>query len=307
MPNPAGISIAGFGIACIDYIVVAPTAEPGGYSAVHDFVIQGGGLTGTAAVACARLGARAKMLGRVGDDEIGDQIIRGLQDERVDTSGLIHVPGGRSLFSVVMVDSRTAERTIYCRRDQNIDCATDLIPLDSIDDANVLLLDAHWPEGAMAAARRAKSRGIPIVCDIRINPGTHDLLALCDYPVIARPSALKLAPSGDFHEALAAIRSFGSSAAVITCGEDGAYYSGDEGQGHVEAFRVDAVDTTGAGDVFHGAFAVGLAMGWGLRDTVTFASAVSAIKCTQVGGRAGTPSYQQVTDFLASRGAALPG
>ena len=93
----------------------------------------------------------------------------------------------------------------------------------------------------------------------------------------------------------------GPKAAIITCGAEGAYYADESGEGHVDAFPVEAVDTTGAGDVFHGAFAFALAQGWGLRDVIAFASAVSAIKCTKVGGRTGIPTFEQAMKFLAAR------
>jgi len=295
--------IVGFGIACIDYIYVAPAAQPGGYSRVSEYMVQGGGLTGTAMVAAARLGAKARMLGRLGDDDIGDQVVQGLEAEGVDTGGLIRVPGGESLFSMILVDTDTAERTIYGRVDTGTDCSTDLINLTALEGADVLLLDHHWADGSRTAARRARELGIPIVCDMFIRPELMDLLAMCDHPVIPRKSAIKLSESADVCEALAKIRSFGPKAAVVTCGADGAYYADESGQGHVEAFEVEAVDTTGAGDTFHGAFAVGLAHGWDLRKAVTFASAVSAIKCTRVGGRTGIPSFEQAMEFLRERGA----
>lgn len=295
--------IVGFGIACIDYIVVAPAVEPGGHTYIESYTTQGGGLTGTAIVAASRLGARAKFLGRIGDDDIGSQVIESLNVENVDASDLIKVPGAKSLFSWVLVDTQTAERTIYCRKDQNIECSTDLIALNSIKGADALLLDAHWPEGARAAAKKAREIGVPVVSDIKVHyPDITDLLALCDYPIISQSSALNFAGSSDHYGALAKIRSFGPKAVVITCGENGAYYADNSGQGHVPAFKVDAIDTTGAGDVFHGAFAIGLAMGWNLRDIVTFSSAVSAIKCTKIGGRAGIPTFAETINFLTQQG-----
>ena len=294
--------IVGFGIAGVDYIAVAPATQPGGHSYIYDYMVQGGGLTGTSIVAASRLGAYAKFLGRIGDDDIGDQVVDSLSAENVDTSDLIRVPGAKSLFSWVLVDSKTAERTIYCRKDQNIECSTDLIALNSIEGADALLLDAHWPEGARIVAKRARELGVPVVSDIKVHyPGITDLLALCDFPVVSESSALRFAETNNHYEALAKIRSFGSKAAVITCGENGAYYADDSGQGHVPAFGVDAVDTTGAGDVFHGAFAVGLTKGWSLRDIVIFSSAVSAIKCKKIGGRAGIPTFDETMEFLIAR------
>ena len=204
------------------------------------------------------------------------------------------------------MDADTAERTIYGRADTDLDCPTDLIRLDTLEGADALLLDAHWPEGARVVAKRARELGVPIVLDMSIRPEVLDVLAVCDYPVIPRKSALEFAGTQSYSEALTKIRSLGPKAAVITCGSEGAYYADEAGEGFVEAFRVEPVDTTGAGDVFHGAFAFALAQGWGLRDIVTFASAVSAIKCTKVGGRTGIPTLGQTMGFLRERGVSLP-
>jgi len=324
MPNSP--YIVGFGVACIDYIVVAPPVEPGEHTHVREFIVQGGGLTGTALVAAARLGAHTKILGRIGDDDIGDQIVEGLNAEGVDTSDLIRVPRGESLLSVVLVDPQTAERTIYCKPDRNIECSTDLINLDSIEKADVVLLDAHWADGARIVARRAKEVGVPIVCDISPNSQTLDIVAMCDYPVVARKAAIAFAGTEDYRLALDRLLSLGAKAAVITCGSDGAYYASNSTWGHVPAFEVEAgrifevrswhihstwghvpafeveaVDTTGAGDVFHGAFAFGIAKGWDIKDTVRFASAVAAIKCTKLGGRTGIPTFEETQAFIAAR------
>jgi sulfofructose kinase len=298
--------IVGFGIACMDYIVVGPTAAPGTRVDADDFCIQGGGLTGTAIVAAARLGAATTLLGRLGDDEAGREVVRDLNAEGVDTSNLILVPGAKSLVSVILVDSETAERTIYSRLDIGIDCPTQGIDLARVRKADAVVLDPHWKDGAMLVASEANAAGVPVVCDVN-NPVRHrDLLALCDYPIVSRDSALRLVDKGIATDALSVLASISRRGAVVTCGADGAYYAEGGERGHVPAFEVDAVDTTGAGDTFHGAFAVALTQGWGIRDCTTFASAVSAIKCTRLGGRAGIPSFDQTLSFLAQRGQHLP-
>lgn len=298
--------VVGFGIACIDYIVVGPKAPHGGRVDASEFCIQGGGLTGTSIVAAARLGARTILLGRLGDDDVGDEVVRDLTSEGVDTTSLIRVPGARSLVSVVIVDEDTAERTIYSRLDIGIDCPTDLLDLGCLPDADAVVLDPHWKEGALLVAARANAAGVPVVCDVN-NPVRHrDLLALCDYPVVGRDAALRLVDNGNVHDALSELGSLARRGAVVTCGSEGAHYVEGTEEGHVSAFEVDAVDTTGAGDVFHGAFAVGLAHGWGMRDCIIFGSAVSALKCTKIGGRAGIPTFDEALSFLAQRGLRLP-
>lgn len=297
--------VVGCGLACIDYIVVAPSVPAGHYSSIREFSVQGGGLTGTALVACSRLGAQAKILGRVGDDEIGEQVLDSLRVENVNVDGMVSISGGKSFFSWVHVDADTAERTIYGRPGTGLECSPDILDIDSIESADVLLVDDCWPEAARATARKANKLRVPVVCDVHINPANEDLVAICDYAVIPESAALRMSSRGDHYEALAAIIALGPRAVVITCGEKGAYYADRDGNGFVSAFRVQAVDTTGAGDVFHGAFAVGLSQGWRLRDIVTFASAVSAIKCTKVGGRAGIPTFDEAMGFLKEQGVEL--
>lgn len=293
--------IVGMGIACMDYICVAAAVEPGGRSPVLDYAVQGGGLTGTAMVACSRLGARASMLGRIGDDEVGQQIGHGLEAEGVDTSGLIRVPGGKSFFSMILVDADTAERTIYFRCDTDIECSTDLISLNALDGADALVLDAHWPEGAEVVSARARELGIPIVLDSNPRPDIAEVLRLADYPIISSDAAFDLAGGPDYSTALRNMMSCGCRAAVITAGAEGVYFADEYGEDHVDGFTVEAVDTTGAGDVFHGAFAFALTQGWATIDAVRFSSAVSAIKCTKLGGRAGIPTYDETMAFLSAR------
>lgn len=298
-PSPR---ITGFGIACIDYIVVAPQTDAGGRSDAVDFTIQGGGLTGNSIVAASRLGASAAFIGRLGDDDIGDQVVSGLLSEGVDVSRVVRVPGAASLVSVVVVDSKTAERTIYSRLETNIECSADLIDIEPVRAAGAVLLDPHWKEGAMRVAAAANAAGVPVVCDAN-NPVRHsDLLSLCDYPILSRSSALRLTSGQDVREALRALLGLGARAAVITCGADGAFYAGPDDEGHVPAFSVDAVDTTGAGDAFHGAFAFAVAQGWSVYESVVFASGVAAISCKRLGGRAGLPGFKEAIDFISSRG-----
>ncbi len=298
--------IVGFGIACLDYLFVAPKATPGGFAPILDYKVEGGGLTGTALVAASRLGARAIMLGRIGSDDIGEQIVKGLEAEGVDTSHLIRLPGATSYFSVVHVDAETAERTIYGREEQNMECSTDLIPLEVISKAEVLVLDPHWPEGALVVARKARELGVPIVLDSSLKPSHMDVVSESDYAIVSRSAAIKFAGTEDCIQAAQMLRSLGPKTAVITCGSEGVYYVSDNVEGYVPAFELKAVDTTGAGDVFHGAFAFAIAQEWDLREVIIFASAVAAIKCTELGGRAGIPSLEETLRFLQEHDVLLP-
>lgn len=294
----------------MDYIFVAPRAEPGGFAPILNYKVEGGGLTATALVAASRLGAQTVMLGRIGDDEIGDQIVQSLQVEGVDTSHIIRVTGAKSYFSIVHVDAETAERTIYGRREENIDCPTELIPLDVISRADALVMDPHWIDGALVVARKARELGIPIVLDSDLKPQLIDqiveIVKMSDYPIISRNAAFRFAGTTDCSVAARKIHALGPKTVIITCGSDGTYFSDEHEDGFVPAFAVEAVDTTGAGDVFHGAFAFALTQKWSLKQAIVFASAVAAIKCTHIGGRSGIPTLEQTLQFLRERGIYLP-
>ncbi|MGQ9454560.1 MAG: carbohydrate kinase family protein [Armatimonadota bacterium] len=302
--------IIGFGIACMDYIFIAPRAEPGGFAPILNYKVEGGGLTATALVAASRLGAQTVMLGRIGDDEIGDQIVQSLQTEGVDTSHLIRVKGAKSYFSIVHVDAETAERTIYGRREENIDCSTELIPLDILSGADVLVLDPHWIDGARTVAQKARELGIPIVLDSNLKPQLIDqiieIVKMTDYPIISRNAAFRFADTNECSVAAHKIRALGPKTVIITCGSDGTYFSEEHKDGVVPAFPVETVDTTGAGDVFHGAFAFALTQKWSLKQAIIFASAVAAIKCTHIGGRSGIPTLEHTLQFLRKQGIYLP-
>lgn len=292
------IKIAGFGVACIDYITVAPDVDKVGYSRIESYTVCGGGITGTSCVAAARLGADVSYLGRIGDDDVGEQVLQSLKTEGVDVSGVIRVPGANSLFSWIRVDPGSGERFIFSRMDTNIDCPVDLIPLDKIRNANVVLLDDHWPEGARFVAAKAKAEKVPIVCDLRLRPENYDLIPMVDYAIISLGYALTVSKDGTINGALQGILDLGAANAVVTCGGDGAWLSDGNSRAFVPAFPVRAIDTTGAGDVFHGAFAYSVGKGLCSKECVVFASAVSGLKCTGLGGRSAIPTLPEVIDFL---------
>ena len=293
--------IAGLGIACLDYLFVAPRAESGGQGPLRDYAVEGGGLVGTALVAAARLGARAEVWTWVGDDEEGELVIEGLRAEGVDTSGLEVVAGERTPVSFIQVEEGSGERTIYHRR--GVEVRGDRARLVGRElSCDVLLVDAVWPEASQSAAEMARGRGIPVVGDFCPGEGLRGLAAMVDALIVPRGCAERLAPGGSWEERLRIVAELGPSFAAITAGEEGCYYLEGGEVGHQAAFEVEVVDTTGAGDVFHGAFAYGLAQGWPSAKCVEFASAVAALSCRVLGGRRGIPTVGEALRYLGEHG-----
>ena len=295
--------IAGAGICCLDYLVRSGPVAWGGTADILDCRTQGGGLAATALVACARLGADTVFFSRVGDDEEGLAIVRELEKEGVSAVNIMTVCGMHSPVSIVHVNGENGERTIFHRR---ASCTASLPSLSAIDACDVLLIDDYYPDLAIAAAERARSRGIPVVADFCPTPARAKLIALVDVLIAPRHFTFETGLKDNLPAALERIHTDGPDTAVITLGAEGWVSSGTDGYGRGDAYRVDVVDTTGAGDVFHGAYAFALARGAATKECCTFASAVAAMKCTAPGGRSGIPNLSAVCSFIQEAGGPLP-
>lgn len=293
--------IAGAGICCLDHIVVSPQVRWGGTAYVSDYCVQGGGLVATAIVACARLGADCCFYSLLGDDAVADSVEEGLRVEGVPTAGVVRVRGGASPFSFVHVDEHSGERTIFHRSGRDLRCDPETVDLSPIASCGALLIDDCYPDLSMAAAQAAREHGVPVVADIVPHARKRDLLSLVDVLIAPAGFAREASPDGNLDAALDAIHGYGPVTALVTLGSEGWVYSEPGGRGRGDAYQVEVVDTTGAGDTFHGAFAYGLARGWDTVKCGDFAAAVAAIKCTKPGGRTGLPSLAEALEFLEKR------
>ena len=256
-------------------------------------------MAATALAACARLGARTVLVSLLGQDATGDLIVQGLLEEGIDTAGIRRTAGAGSPFSFVHVEQGTGERTIFHR------AATGLRwtggDLSAIRSWHAMLLDDYYPELARAAAAEARDSGVPIIADTQPKPGNLDLLRSVDV-LIAPSHFLRVSGvDGDVDKGLARIHEAGPRVAVITLGGDGWVASDPAGRYEGKGFAVNVVDTLGAGDVFHGAFAYAIARQWPTPRCAEFASAVAALKCTHLGGRTGIPNLDATLAFLRQR------
>jgi len=305
-PEPTGFTVApprqpritGLGVACLDHLFIAPHAPPGHQASVSDCAMEGGGLVATALVAAARLGAQTKLRSWVGDDDEGRLVLSGLKAEGVDIQGVETVPRARTAVSFIHVTEGTGERTIFHRRGPTPTKAqlTAASRLEAPCDA--VLVDAVWPEASLALARNARKASVPVVGDFCPQQSLRELAKAVDVLIVPRTCAEQPSPKGDWADRLGTLRQLGPSLVLITAGAEGCYYLNDDRVEHFPAFRTEVTDTTGAGDVFHGAFAYGLAARLSLSDCVALASATAALSCRALGGRRAIPTYQQVAQFL---------
>lgn len=298
------IRILGVGDCVLDYLFRCKTPPKGGSTRVQEYKVEGGGLTATAITACARLGAHAEIISRLGNDNIAQEILEQLNKEGVETSRMVIIPNMRSSVSFIHVDIETGERTIFYYRDPDIDLSEgvpDSLPLDNV---SALLVDDTWMPAAIKAAQTAKESNIPVIADLKPCEYNMELVKLVDI-LIAPFQFASTHANSDVEKALSIILEIGPKLAVITAGKDGSWYSDGQKIGRVRAFDVEVVDTTGAGDVFHGAFAVGLGLGLDIKRRLEFASAAAALKCRRLGGRSGIPTLQETLDFLRKNNPAV--
>jgi sulfofructose kinase len=267
---------------------------------------QGGGPVATALVTASRFGHEGRFCGVVGDDPFGEKILCSLKDEGIDIAGLVVRRGAVSQAAFIVVEEQSGKRTIYWKRTTGTALQPHELPAGYLDGARFLLLDGLMAEVSCHAAREAKSRGIPVMLDAgKMRPGMLEIARNCDYLVAAEQFAHDLGWSGDLRRFTAEAPQLGAAVVTVTLGEEGSvtWHRGEIIS--TPAFKVDAVDTTGAGDVFHGAYACGVLWGWPLRDTLSFASAAAALKCREMGGRKGIPEVDEVLAFLEERAVSL--
>jgi sulfofructose kinase len=262
------------------------------------FAVVGGGPAATAAVAIVRLGGRALLAARVGDDAVAGTIIGELEGYGVDCGHVRRFPGCSSSLSAVMVDT-AGERMIVNYLDPAMPDAADWLPAPGNVGAGAVLADLRWPAGAAAALAAAGAAGIPAVLDAD-KPIPHDHAALAAATHVAF-SAGALAEFSGERDPAAGLRSAAGRLQAwccVTTGADGVHVMVNGRPAHFPGFSVNVVDTLGAGDVWHGAFALGLAEGMDEQAALRFASAAAALKVQRHGGRAGAPMRAEVDEFL---------
>lgn len=264
------------------------------------FESVGGGPAATAAVAIALLGGRVMLAARVGEDAAADLIVAELQSYDVDCTLVRRCAGCASSVSAVIVDAN-GERMIVNHLDAALPEDPDWLPAPWVTGADVVLADTRWPEGALAALFEARAAGLPGVLDAdRPIPADGALLraashvafsadALADFSGIAEPARALVEVGRDL-----------PGWCAVTAGAEGVYALQGGELRRFPAFVVPVVDTLGAGDVWHGAFALALAEGRDEAAAVQFASAAAALKVQRSGGRSGAPTRAELDDFLAS-------
>ncbi|MCE1986073.1 sugar kinase [Enterobacter ludwigii] len=288
------------GITVLDRIwYLDDLPKEGGKYVAKDYTEVGGGPAATAAVAAAKLGAEVDFIGRVGDDDTGRRLLAELESLGVNTRYTRMVKGARSSQSAVLVDGH-GERVIANYPSPDLPATAAWLQDIDFSQWDIVLADVRWHEGAKQAFTLARQQGVSTLLDADVTPqDIAELVALSDHAAFSAPGLRRLSHLDDTESALRKAQTLTNGHVYVTQGREGCYWLEQGALRHQPGFAVDVVDTTGAGDVFHGALAVSLAQQGASPDAVRFASAVAALKCTRPGGRAGIPDCDQTRSFLS--------
>ena len=295
--------IVGTGTCTVDHLMPVPHMPVNNETMrVTNYMRQTGGLASSSLVAAARLGARTKIIGRVGDDENGAFIRQVFADEGVDTSHLLVEPGTDSHVSVILVNVQTGDRSIVSRMATGGSIMPRDITREIITAAKVLFIDDVTP-ATMQAAAWAQAAGMWVVmdpfCPYQV---AKEILPYVNAPIVPEQWARDWMPNQPAEAVVEALYNEGAKIAIVTLGARGGVVYSDEGLRSFPAYAVEVVDTTGAGDAYHGAFMYALLQNWDLERRVRFAAAVGSMNCRALGGRTALPTRAEVDAFLAEHG-----
>lgn len=292
----------GLGVNAVDYLcVLDPYPHLDDKVDVKGASVQGGGPVPTAMVTLAKLGAKVCYIGKVGDDPEGEFVKSQLEKKGVDTQYILTDRKTRTSRAFIWVDKKSGKRTVALDRDKKISLKKDELKFLNSISTRFLHMDAREPEINILVARWAKKQNAQVCLDVgSLRSGVKKVFPYVDHLIVSKRFACGFVETSDPFVACRELMEKGFKTVVVTIGEAGCICGAGNKIFHSPGFKVKVVDTTGAGDVFHGAFIYGLIKKWSLKRVAGFANACAAMKCRKLGGRAGIPSLREVESFMES-------
>jgi len=300
LPTDKPYDVVGMGLNSVDFLTVVPEfPAPNSKMKMLDFSKQGGGQVATALVALNRWGVKTKYIGKVGADELGQFSLQSLRQGGVDVSSVRIEPGATNQFATIIVDGSTGDRTILWNRDDRLMYREREIRKEEVCCGRLLHLDGHDIRAAIQCAKWAKEEHIPTVADLdKVEPFTSELIKEIDFLITSSRFPRLYTGISDQKEAFLELQKQAPGFLCATLGPSGAMAWVNGELLYSEGFNVKTLDTTGAGDVFHGGFIYGLLQNWEVEKTLRFANAVAALKCLDLGGRRGIPTLEKVQPLM---------
>jgi sulfofructose kinase len=301
MTKSSPVDLVGVGLNATDTLIpLASYPERGSKMEYRSETILPGGQVASTVIACQHWGLQTRYVGKLGDDAAAALHHGAFAREGVETE-IITVPGGVSPQSLILVDS-LGERTVLNRRDDRLVLQPEELCREWIVSARALHVDGHDTAAATLAAGWARDAGIPVIADLdELYPGVEALLEKIDYLIVSRDFPCRLMHEPDLETALRGMQlRYGSTLAAATLGQDGVLAWDGESFHHTRAYRVQVVDTTGAGDIFHAGFIYGLLQSWPLARQLDFACAAAALNCKGAGARGGIETVEAIENLIAT-------
>ena len=295
-PEDRPFQVIGQGMDAVDWICVLPD-YPKYASRVEIAEIHklGGGPGATATALCARYGLKVRFIGRLGDDDAGRFSLADLEKEPMDLSCLQVVTGAETQLGIILVDAATGERTVLWKRDPRLVYQKGELKRDCIVAGQLLHLDGQDQAASIQAACWARESGMQVSLDVDVpQPGVEELLRLTSFLIPSLEFVQKFTGREDWRQGLLALTNLTDAFVATTRGSKGSAVVWEGEIIEVPPFPVETVDTTGAGDVFHGAFVYSLFQKWNVARCLHFASITAGMACRRLGARNGIPTLEEV-------------
>ncbi len=302
LPADKEFQVVGHGMNAVDWILEVPVyPEHNSKIAIDNMHRLGGGPAATATALCARYGLRTKYVGRVGHDEIGRFSLDDLRQEPMDLSHVDVVPGAANQMAVILVDRPTGERTVLWQRDPALNYRPHDLEQESIQCGSVLHIDGEELPMRAQAARWAREAGMTVTLDIdRPADGVEELLKSTDFVLPTQEFVRRFSGSNDWEVGLRTVAEHTDGIVIVTRGHEGAGILWEGEIVEVPSFPIKVLESTGAGDVYHGAFVYALFQDWSVWRCLRFANAAGALACTRFGARGGIPPIEEVLQLVDS-------
>jgi sulfofructose kinase len=293
--------VVGIGLNATDTLIIVPHFPSyAGKGPFSQEILSPGGQVASAMVTCARLGLRTRYVGTIGDDERGRLQLESLLGSGINLDFVQQRTGCPNQSAYIIIDQSTGERTVFWQRPDCLRLRPEEITEEMITSARLLHIDGHDTPAMEKAARIARENGIPVTVDVdTIYKGFERVLPYVDYLVASSEFPIQWTHQSDPLKALELIQEeYGIRCAAMTLGAHGALAL-YEGKFHYSpAFVVNCVDTTGAGDVFHGGFCYGVLAGWDIDRILDFSNAMGALNCTAIGARGGIATLEKAAKLM---------
>lgn len=302
--NTKKLDCVGIGLSPYDFALQVPKhPQSNSKNVALQYQNQGGGPVPNALAVLAQLECRTALVTTMGDDIYAERVLNELKSYNIDVRGFRRDGEVESLQSHIIVEAESGRRTVVLNTNKIPEIRTGQVPEKMLGNTKFVHLDSRPSPAIIELVRQAKDHGALVMLDAgSVQEYTDELLPLVDYPILSNRFVKDYYGHSNVERACREICEFGATIAGITMGAEGSYLSNDSEMIYIPAFEVDAVDTTGAGDLYHGGLLFGILHDWSLKAAGQFASAVAAIGCQHFGARSYLPDIETIKDFLLEHG-----